>query len=101
MRHPLASGVSPFVTTMDTTLPSLSVTVRMSPGSFAKIREAQWLEGGSSDPRAAAIRVVQALGCAPPDFWRYDYRQIPRPLWPWDEFDWTPPAPVVRTQAAE
>ena len=34
---------------------------------------------------AREILVVQAPGCAPPDFWKYDYRQIPRPLWPWDE----------------
>ena len=36
-------------------------------------------------PRAARIILVQAPGCAPSDFWHYDYRQIPRPLWPWDE----------------
>ena len=34
---------------------------------------------------AREIRVVNAPGCAPPDFWKYEYREIPRPLWPWDE----------------
>jgi microcystin degradation protein MlrC len=39
--------------------------------------------------KAAAIYSVQAPGCAPPDFWNYEYKQIPRPLWPWDEIkDW-------------
>jgi hypothetical protein len=30
------------------------------------------------------------VGCdlaAPADFWNYDYHNIPRPLWPWDELD--------------
>lgn len=41
--------------------------------------------------RARRIEVVGAPGCAPPDFWRYEYRKIPRPLWPWDEIpDWKP-----------
>jgi microcystin degradation protein MlrC len=35
--------------------------------------------------RAAHIAVVRAPGCAPADFWNYEYRQIPRPLWPWDD----------------
>jgi microcystin degradation protein MlrC len=40
--------------------------------------------------RAVRIFVVRAPGCAPPDFWRYEYHNIPRPLWPWDEIDgWT------------
>lgn len=34
---------------------------------------------------AKEIIVVNAPGCAPPDFWKYEYRHIPRPLWPWDE----------------
>ena len=48
--------------------------------------------------RAAKILVVQAPGCAPSDFWRYHYRHIPRPLWPWDEqLTWTPqPLILVR-----
>jgi microcystin degradation protein MlrC len=28
---------------------------------------------------------VRAPGCAPSDFWNYEYRNRPRPLWPWDE----------------
>lgn len=35
--------------------------------------------------KAALIIVVRAPGCAPPDFWNYEYRNIPRPLWPWDD----------------
>jgi microcystin degradation protein MlrC len=45
--------------------------------------------------RAARILVVRAPGCAPPDFWRYNYRNIPRPLWPWDEIEGWAPAPLV------
>jgi microcystin degradation protein MlrC len=45
--------------------------------------------------RAAAIHVVQAPGCAPSDFWNYEYRHRPRPLWPWDDLpDWRPRAEV-------
>jgi microcystin degradation protein MlrC len=43
--------------------------------------------------RAVRIFVVRAPGCAPPDFWRYDYHHIERPLWPWDEIDGWQPAP--------
>ena len=32
----------------------------------------------------------RGAGCAPSDFWNYEYRNIPRPLWPWDEaISWT------------
>ena len=44
-------------------------------------------------PRAKKIMVAQAPGCAPSDFWKYDFREIPRPLWPWDEIE--DPAPKV------
>ena len=41
--------------------------------------------------RARKIIVVQAPGCAPADFWNYDFHKIPRPLWPWDlNATWTP-----------
>lgn len=40
--------------------------------------------------RAAKIIQVRSPGCAPSDFWNYDYRHIPRPLWPWDAIDWSP-----------
>jgi microcystin degradation protein MlrC len=36
---------------------------------------------------AREIILVGAPGCAPADFWRYEYREIDRPLWPWDEID--------------
>lgn len=40
--------------------------------------------------RARRIMVVRAPGCAPADFWKYEYRAIERPLWPWDEIPaWT------------
>ena len=45
--------------------------------------------------RAKRILVVRAPGCAPADFWRYEYQHIPRPLWPWDEIPAWTPAPVV------
>jgi microcystin degradation protein MlrC len=45
--------------------------------------------------RAARILVVRAPGCAPSDFWRYDYRRIDRPLWPWDEIAAWAPQPRV------
>ena len=38
--------------------------------------------GGEDHGRAAP-------GCAPSDFWNYEYRNIPRPLWPWDEIAWS------------
>jgi microcystin degradation protein MlrC len=47
--------------------------------------------------RAKLILVARAPGCAPPDFWNYDYRQIPRPLWPWDEIaPWAPAPQILR-----
>lgn len=36
-------------------------------------------------PKAKQIHVVRAPGCAPSDFWNYEFKKIPRPLWPWDE----------------
>jgi microcystin degradation protein MlrC len=61
-----ASGIDPF---------AASVLVAKSPCGFRAAYEA----------RARKVMVVQAPGCAPSDFWRYEYRNIPRPLWPWDE----------------
>jgi microcystin degradation protein MlrC len=49
--------------------------------------------------RAARILLVRAPGCAPADFWHYEYRHIPRPLWPWDDMDNWRPAPAVKTPA--
>jgi microcystin degradation protein MlrC len=54
-----------------------SVVVAKSPCGFRAVYERQ----------AAAIYSVRAPGCAPPNFWEYEYAQIPRPLWPWDEID--------------
>lgn len=39
--------------------------------------------------RAKQIFVARAPGCAPPDFGKLAFTRIPRPLWPWDEFDWS------------
>jgi microcystin degradation protein MlrC len=67
-----AAGIDPF---------GASVLVAKSPCGFRAAYERQ----------ARNITVVQAPGCAPSDFWRYDYRRIPRPLWPWDDVKmWTP-----------
>lgn len=60
-----AAGIDPF---------AASVLVAKSPCGFRAVY----------GPRAAKIMVVKAPGCAPSDFWNYDYRNIPRPLWPWD-----------------
>jgi microcystin degradation protein MlrC len=46
--------------------------------------------------RAKRILLVRAPGCAPSDFWRYPYQQIPRPLWPWDEIDGWKATPRAR-----
>lgn len=35
--------------------------------------------------RAAKIISLRNRGCAMPDFWSYDFRNIPRPMWPWDD----------------
>jgi microcystin degradation protein MlrC len=69
-----AAGFDPF---------AASVVVAKSPCGFRAAYQA----------RAALILVVRAPGCAPSDFWNYEYRQIPRPLWPWDEM------PEARTSA--
>lgn len=54
-----------------------AVVVAKSPCGFRAVYERQ----------AAAIYSVRAPGCAPPNFWEYEYAEIPRPLWPWDEID--------------
>lgn len=67
-----AAGLDPF---------AASVLVAKSPCGFR----------AAYQEKAAKILLVQAPGCAPPDFWHYDYRHISRPLWPWDEMAvWTP-----------
>ncbi len=43
------------------------------------------------EAHARAIYSVSAPGCAPSDFWRYEFAHRPRPLWPWEELDWQAP----------
>ncbi|MCA9123549.1 MAG: M81 family metallopeptidase [Planctomycetaceae bacterium] len=58
-----------------------SVVIAKSPCGFRAVYERH----------ASAIYSVKAPGCAPSDFWNYDFTKIPRPLWPWDEIErWTP-----------
>ncbi len=71
-----AAGIDPF---------TASVLVAKSPCGFRAAYEA----------RARKILVARAPGCAPSDFWNYEYRNIPRPLWPWDKIKSWEPAPAV------
>jgi microcystin degradation protein MlrC len=72
-----AAGIDPF---------AAAVLVAKSPCGFRAAYAA----------RARKILVVKAPGCAPADFWNYDYRHIPRPLWPWDEMpDWKPAPKLI------
>lgn len=64
-----AAGIDPF---------AANVLIAKSPCGFR----------AAYQERAAKIMVVRAPGCAPSDFWKYEYRHIPRPLWPWDDIDW-------------
>jgi microcystin degradation protein MlrC len=72
-----AAGLDPF---------AAAVLVAKSPCGFRAAYEG----------RAKRIVVARAPGCAPADFWNYEYRQIPRPLWPWDEIQPWASAPRVR-----
>jgi microcystin degradation protein MlrC len=41
--------------------------------------------------RAREILLVRAPGCAPSDFWHYEYRHRQRPCWPWEaDTPWQP-----------
>jgi microcystin degradation protein MlrC len=72
-----AAGLDPF---------AASVLVAKSPCGFR----------AAYGQRARKILIVRAPGCAPSDFWRYEYHHIPRPLWPWDEVEsWTPSPALV------
>jgi microcystin degradation protein MlrC len=62
-----------------------SVLVAKSPCGFRAAYQA----------KAKKIILVRAPGCAPSDFWRYDYHNIPHPLWPWDELRSWAPAPQL------
>ncbi len=75
-----AAGFDPF---------AASVLVAKSPCGFRAAYEG----------KAARIVVARAPGCAPSDFWRYEYRHIPRPLWPWDEIEtWSPAPRILRNE---
>jgi microcystin degradation protein MlrC len=63
-----AAGIDPF---------AAAVLVAKSPCGFRAAYQS----------RAAKILHVASPGCAPSDFWNYDYHNIPRPLWPWDRID--------------
>ncbi len=76
----LAAGLDPF---------GAAVLVAKSPCGFRAAYEG----------KAKRILVVRAPGCAPADFWRYEYRHVPRPLWPWDEITSWSPAPVTAPRA--
>jgi microcystin degradation protein MlrC len=69
-----AAGIDPF---------AASVLVAKSPCGFR----------AAYAGRAQTILVVRAPGCAPSDFWHYEYTRIPRPIWPWDEIGSWSPAP--------
>ncbi|HEY7311808.1 MAG TPA: M81 family metallopeptidase [Gemmataceae bacterium] len=72
-----AAGLDPF---------AASVLIAKSPCGFR----------AAYAPHARKILVVRAPGCAPSDFWNYEYRRIPRPLWPWDEIEtWTPTPTLI------
>jgi len=67
-----AAGYDPF---------AAAVVVAKSPAGFRAVYGA----------RAAAIYSVRAPGCAPSDFWKYEYEHRPKPLWPWEEIaEWRP-----------
>jgi microcystin degradation protein MlrC len=75
-----AAGFDPF---------AASVVVAKSPAGFRAVYAA----------RAAAVYSICAPGCAPSDFWHYDYQQIPRPLWPWDQItEWHPRPLLLRAR---
>jgi microcystin degradation protein MlrC len=60
-----------------------SVLVAKSPCGFRAAYEG----------RAAVIYMLSSPGCAPSDFWTHQYRNIPRPMWPWDQrFEFEPPS---------
>jgi microcystin degradation protein MlrC len=72
-----AAGIDPF---------AAQVLVAKSPCGFRAAYQG----------RARRMFVVRSSGCAPSDFWRYPYRNIPRPLWPWDDIAEWAPAPTCR-----
>jgi microcystin degradation protein MlrC len=76
-----AAGLDPF---------AASVVVAKSPCGFrAAYRDC-----------AKKILVVRAPGCAPSDFWNYEYSNSPRPLWPWDDIPAWKSSPRLKPAAA-
>jgi microcystin degradation protein MlrC len=71
-----AAGLDPF---------AASVLVAKSPCGFRAAYQA----------RAAKIINLRSEGCAAADFWRHAYRNIPQPLWPWQEVQAWSPAPSI------
>ena len=71
-----AAGLDPF---------AAAVLVAKSPAGFR----------AAYASRALAIYSVQAPGCAPADFWKYPFANIPHPLWPWDELHHWRAQPVL------
>jgi microcystin degradation protein MlrC len=65
-----AAGLDPF---------AASVLIAKSPCGFR----------AAYADRAKQIFVARAPGCAPSDFWKQPFTRIPRPLWPWDEIEWS------------
>lgn len=63
-----SAGLKPF---------EAQVLIAKSPCGFRAAYEA----------RAAKVLVVRAPGCAPSDFWNYEFPHITRPLWPWDDIE--------------
>ncbi|HRX79934.1 MAG TPA: M81 family metallopeptidase [Pirellulaceae bacterium] len=73
-----AAGFEPF---------DASVVIAKSPCGFRAVYA----------EHAAAIYSVKAPGCAPSDFWNYEFTNIPRPLWPWDEMEeWSPTQDLIQ-----
>lgn len=74
------AGIDPF---------AAQVLVAKSPCGFRAAYES----------RARQILHVRTPGCAPSDFWNYEYRNITRPLWPWDEIgEWRPQPVIVQSE---
>ncbi len=71
-----SAGLDPF---------AASVLVAKSPCGFRAAYQAQ----------AKKIMMLRSPGCAPSDFWNYEYKNIQRPLWPWDEIEGWAPQPSI------
>jgi microcystin degradation protein MlrC len=74
-----AAGHDPF---------AAAVVVAKSPCGFRAVYQS----------KAAAIYSIGAPGCAPPNFWEYEYPLRPRPLWPWEEIAQWRAQPVLTTR---